>query len=142
MIDVASKIKNILNKSPSSASSLAVSAAKPSEAWSLAVSIADSSIVTCSSSPQLGGPGAYHEDSEVEFDFDVAEGRSVGINVVVSTENVPPANHVVLAAPSGNGRPRRAGLSICNYNENNHDLEDEIGAESPIKIGSKRRRRL
>ena len=45
---------------------------------------------------------------------------------------------------TANGRPRRAGLSVRNYNENNHDLEVEIGVESPIvrKSGSKRRRQL
>ena len=66
-------------------------------------------------------------------------------NVVVGVENVPPANLVIPAAPpAGNGRPRRTGLSVCNYNENNHELELEIGAESPIgrKSGSKRRRQL
>jgi hypothetical protein len=84
------------------------------------------------------------KDLDVEFDFDMAEGRGVGVNVVVGVENVPPANHVVLAAPAGNGRPRRAGLTVRNYNESNHDLEDEIGAESPIirKLGSKCRRQL
>ena len=84
------------------------------------------------------------EDLEVEFDFDEAEGRRVRANVVVGVENVPPANLVIPAAPVGNGRPRRAGLSVRNYNENNRDLEVEIGAESPIirKLGSKRRRQL
>ena len=84
------------------------------------------------------------KDSEVEFDFDDAEGRDVRANVVVGVENVPPANLVVPAAPVGNGRPRRVGLSVHNYNENNHDLEVELGVESPIvrKSGSKRRRQL
>jgi hypothetical protein len=83
-------------------------------------------------------------DSEEEFDFDEAEGRRVRANVVVGVENVPPANLVIPAAPVGNGRPRRAGLSVRNYNENNHDLEVEIGVESPIvrKSGLKRRRQL
>ena len=83
-------------------------------------------------------------DSEEEFDFDEAEGRGAGANVVVGVENVPPANLVIPAAPVGNGRPRRAGLSVRNYNENNHDLEVEIGVESPIvrKSGLKRRRQL
>ena len=84
------------------------------------------------------------EDLEVEFDFEEAEGRGAGANVVVGVENVPPANLVIPSAPAGNGRPRRAGLSVRNYNENNHDLEVEIGVESPIvrKSGSKRRRQL
>jgi len=84
------------------------------------------------------------EDLEVEFDFEEAEGRGVRANVVVGVENVPPANHVVPAAPADNGRPRRAGLLVRNYNENNRDLEVEIGAESPIirKSGSKRHRQL
>ena len=92
------------------------------------------------------------EDSEVEFDFDVAECRGGGANVVVgvkktNVENILPANLVIPAIPPppiGNGRPRRAGLSVRNYNENNCDLEDEIGAEYPIvrKLGSKRRRHL
>ena len=90
------------------------------------------------------------EDSEVEFDFDVAEGNGVGANVVIgvkNVENILPANLVIPAIPPppvGNGRPRRAGLSVRNYNENNHDLEVEIGVESPIvrKSGLKRRRQL
>ena len=93
------------------------------------------------------------EDSEVEFDFDVAECHGVGANVVVgvtktNVENILPANLVIPAIPPppvlGNGRPRRTGLSVRNYNENNCDLEDKIGAESPIvrKLGSKRHRQL
>jgi hypothetical protein len=88
------------------------------------------------------------EDSEVEFNFDVAECCGVGANVVVgvkktNVENILSANLVIPAIPPppvGNGRPLRAGLSVRNYNENNRDLDDEIGAESPIirKLGSKR----
>ena len=64
-----------------------------------------------------------------------------------NVENILSANLVIPAIPPppvGNGRPRRAGLSVCNYNENNRDLDDEIGAESPIicKLGLKRHRQL
>jgi hypothetical protein len=84
------------------------------------------------------------EDSEFEFDFNAAEGHGVGANAVVNAENMLPANRIVPTAPAGNGRPRRAGLSVRNYNENIRDLDVEIGAESPIvrKSGSKRRRQL
>jgi hypothetical protein len=84
------------------------------------------------------------KDSDVEFDFDMAESRGVGVDVVVGVENVLPANLVIPSAPAGNVRPRRAGLSVRNYNENNHDLDVEIGVESPIlrKSGSKCRRQL
>jgi len=86
------------------------------------------------------------EDSEVKFDFNVAKGRGVGANAVVGAENMLPANHIVPAAPAGNGgngRPRRA-LAVLDYNENNPDLDVEIGAESPVhhRSGSKRRRQL
>ena len=128
MIKVALKIKSMLHKLPSAAlaSSSAVSSAKPLAAMSLAVLvvkptsssssavlIADSSNATCSSSAKLGGPGTY-KDSEVEFDFDVAEGRGVGADDVLGVENVRPANLVIPAnsALGGNGRPRRAGLCL------------------------------
>ena len=75
----------------------------------------------------------------------MAEGRGVGANDVFGVENVRPANLVIPAnsALGGNGRPRRACATLCDYSENSANLDDEIGTESPMvqKRGTKRRLR-